>query len=25
VALYTPFVPGERDPEWEAAIAAFGL
>jgi len=25
VALYTPFVPGERDPEWEAAIAAFAL
>jgi probable F420-dependent oxidoreductase len=25
VAFYTPFVPGERDHEWAAAIAAFAL
>jgi probable F420-dependent oxidoreductase len=25
VALYTPFVPGEHDAEWEAAIKAFTL
>ena len=25
VALYTPFVPDERDAEWQAAIRAFGV
>jgi probable F420-dependent oxidoreductase len=25
VAFYMPFVPGERDADWEAAIAVFGL